>query len=126
MKQIIAVITLTIIFIGIAIYVNNYLTLSANEISNHIKNVELYAKKDDWEDAVKELKVSKEKWDNVKEKWSMLIDHFEIDNIESSLSKVSGFVTTKNLNDLLAESSNLRLMVDHIPEKDILSMENIL
>lgn len=126
MKQIIAIIVLTVIFIGLAIYANYYLKSSANEISGHIKNVELYAKKNDWTGAAKELELSKEKWDNVKDKWAMLIDHFEIDNIDSSLSRVSGFVATKNLSDVLAESSNLSLMVDHIPEKDMASIKNIL
>lgn len=126
MKQIIAIVVLTLIFIGLAFYANYYLESTAGEITKHIKNVEIYAKNNDWKNANKELTVSKEKWDNVKDSWAMLIDHFEIDNIESSLSKVSGFVATQSLNDVLAESSNLKLMVDHIPEKDLPSIKNIL
>jgi predicted PurR-regulated permease PerM len=126
MKRITAVAIVTLAFIGAAIFSNFFLKSSADNISEHIKGVETYAKSNDWPRAANELYLAKENWNEVKNKWAMLIDHNEIDNIGSSLSRTTGFVSTKNLNDVLAETSVLKLMIEHIPEKDLPSIKNIL
>ncbi|MGE5458328.1 MAG: DUF4363 family protein, partial [Methanococcaceae archaeon] len=65
-------------------------------------------------------------WNHMKDKWALLLDHQEIDNINISLSKMKEYIKGKNKNDSLAEVSTLKLLFIHIPEKEAISLKNIL
>jgi hypothetical protein len=55
----------------------------------------------------------------------MLVDHYEIDNIELLLSQLASFVKNKNKNDALSCVSSLKTLIKHIPDKESLSLKNI-
>jgi hypothetical protein len=56
----------------------------------------------------------------------MLIDHFEIDNIDNSMVRMSKYVEEKSSDDALAELAALRKFIQHIPVKNALSIKNVL
>lgn len=125
MKQIIAIFIIILLFIGLSMYTNFYLETSSQNIVSHIDNIETFCRHQDWNSINKELQLVNDKWENTKTIWSMLIEHDEVDKIESSLSKVSKYIESKNTSEILAENSNLKVMVKHIPQTYFLNLENI-
>jgi hypothetical protein len=71
------------------------------------------------------LNLFKAKWDSIKPIWTILIDHVEIDNIERSYTKTKAFVLNKDFSSASSECSELLLLVNHIPEKEQLSIKNV-
>lgn len=126
MKQLIIIIIAVILFIITSVYANYYLVSSAQDISNHINNIESYSKRQDWISISNELKASQEKWNKTKGIWSILIEHEEIDKIEMSIARLDKYIETRDTRELLAESSNLRLLIQHIPETYFLNYKNVL
>jgi len=112
-----------IIFSGI--FMTNALSRSSEELGRKIAEIEKLAQSEDWDKTMEILDSLKEDWEKTKSTWSMLIDHIEIDNIETSLTKVSKYVEFKQAAYALAEISTLKQYIEHIPEKERFSLENI-
>lgn len=119
-------ITAILIFIIVSgILVIKYLESSSKEITGHIENIESSTKNDDWNDVTQNLQMVQKKWSKTKSKWSMLLDHAEIDNIETSLTRMSAYIDAREKVLALAELSTLKQFVEHIPKKEVFGLENI-
>jgi len=57
--------------------------------------------------------------------WTVFLDHEEIDNIDTSLVRISKYIETKNTSMAMSEIAVLRQFVKHIPENESLSLKNI-
>ncbi len=126
MKQMIIIISITTIFILLAIWANVYLTNSSLKVTSHLENIDTYVKNQSWSDAEKELKTAEYIWEGLSDKWATIIEHEEIDKIEMSLTKISKYVENKDPTEAIAENSNLKLLIKHIPELYTLDIKNIL
>lgn len=126
MKQMITIAIITFIFILLSVYSSYYLDTSANSLITHIDKIESYTKIQDWNKVNSELSNIEHIWSGLQDKWAILIEHEEIDKIEMSLSKITKYSETKTVSDCLAESSNLKLLLKHIPEMHTLNLKNVL
>jgi len=124
-KVITVIVFLLAIIISSGIFMTNALSKSSKELGGKITEIEKYAQSEDWNRALETLDAFKEEWEKTKPTWSMLIDHAEIDNIETSLSKVSKYVELRQALFATAEISILKQYIDHIPEKESFILENI-
>lgn len=79
-----------------------------------------------WDLAIKQLETFENIWESTKFGWAILLDHFEIDNIDNSFIKSKEYVESKDLSLALAELEALRQYILHIPQKEGFSLENIL
>lgn len=79
-----------------------------------------------WVIAEKKLEEFHGNWDKTSNVWSMLVDHYEIDNIELALSQLASFVKTKERSEALSQISSLKTFIKHIPEKEAFKLKNIL
>jgi len=116
----------SVLMIAFGIYTNHYLAASSQKLESHMMQLEYKTRSEDWKDAGENLAVAKKEWEKTKKVWSMLIDHFEIDNIDATLSRVSMYIESKDKSSALAEVSVLRQYVRHIPRKESFILENIL
>lgn len=108
--------------ISTLIYFNktaNYLEKTVNLASEAVK-----ARK--WDYAANQLEAFKHSWEKTKFGWAILLDHFEIDNIDNSFSKSQKFVEAGDFSSSLAELEALRKYILHIPQKEKFTIENIL
>jgi len=124
-KAVILIAAILITIIVSSMLVHNYLESSSQEITDYIENIEENTSSNDWDKAEEILSTLEELWSDTKSKWSMLIDHNEIDNIEISLKRVSSYIKEREKKLALAELSLLKQMVMHIPEKEALALENV-
>lgn len=120
-----------IIFLVAVIIIGGCLTLYAldsesQRLDADLSRLEGEIKNQNWDAAEKELEEFHRKWDKTSTLWSMLIDHYEIDNIELALSELVSYVKTRDKNEALAQMSSLRVLIKHIPEKEAFSLKNVL
>jgi hypothetical protein len=126
-KTIIIVIAIFIIIIIFGIIVQNYLESSSARLSKELETIELLALTDNMELANEINILLKEKWEKTKGKWSIFIDHYEIDNIEECMIKMNSFLEDRKITpELLGELKTLKFYVDHIPKREDFNLQNIL
>lgn len=125
MKAIISISIVILAFFGFAIWVQNSITHTAHDIANHLSLLEDAISKEDWQAAAKEMTTVQYEWDHTKRRWQILIDHQEIDNIDSTLVKVKSWVDQESKEECMAELATLKLFVLHIPEREALRITNI-
>lgn len=121
----IIVIVLVLIFVSgyvMSIYISN----SSKMVDEQLVKLDSEVRKNNWSSALDALQNLENKWTSIKSGWAMLVDHQEIDNIDLSVSKMKEFVKEKDTVDALAEISSLRLLFEHIPQKESLTFTNIL
>lgn len=124
-RAISSIIAILAIIIVSGILVVVFLESSSKELVNAMEGIEDGTKNEDWEKVKQDLSLVEDKWSKVKGKWSMLLDHIEVDNIETSLTKMATYVETQEKSLALAELSTLRQFVKHIPRKEAFGLENI-
>ncbi|MHB1393288.1 MAG: DUF4363 family protein [Clostridia bacterium] len=125
LKPLIIIIALTVLII-----VGGCLTLLAlnsesQRLNSSLSTLEEDIENQNWDEAVKKLEKFHSKWDKTSVVWSMLIDHYEIDNIELVLSQLLSYVKTKDKNEALSKMSALRTLIKHIPAKESFNLKNI-
>lgn len=125
-KIIISIFLLIATIIGTEVFVNRTLKTTSVRLEEHISELENKTHSGNWHDAEIAMQSIEEDWKDIELLWSMLIDHFEIDNIDTALSKLSIYVKSKETSLALAEASTLKKYVLHIPQKESFSVENIL
>lgn len=125
MKPLIIIIATTLIIV-----VSGWLSLSAldsesQRLDHQLTDLKSEIENQNWTAAENKLEEFHSKWDKTSKLWSMLVDHYEIDNIELVLSQLASFVKTKDKSEALSQLSSLRTFVKHIPEKEAFRLKNI-
>lgn len=120
----IAAITVLIILVDIASY--NYLYTSSNSMEKKLEVIEQNIKSEKWMIAKTNADDLEKTWGKVSNKWAILVEHREIDDIDMSLSKLKSFIETKDKDLSLSELKTLKELYSHIPSNEKLTLENIL
>ena len=116
---------LVTLMIGSFIYITKTLGSASQKLEKDILQIENNIGKRDWEGSEHVLATIKNDWEKTENTWKVLLDHDEIDNIDTTLSRMTKFIETKNTSLALAEAEVLKKYVKHIPEKESLSVKNI-
>jgi hypothetical protein len=103
-----------------------YLDLSANKLEVSVRAALESVNDKQWDLAKKQLDTFETNWEKTKFGWAILLDHFEIDNIDNSFTKSKKYVESEDISSALAELESLREYILHIPQKESFSLENIL
>jgi hypothetical protein len=103
-----------------------YISSQSETLQKQLIELEKHIDTEDWSQADTLYKSFKQKWVNIDHKWSMLIDHYEIDYINMDLGELEAYIKTQDKTNALAKISSLQLLVKHIPEKEYPSLKNIL
>lgn len=102
------------------------LETSSKKIEAQIKEVEINTISGNWEKAESRLTIINMDWKDTSKVWAAFIDHFEIDNIDTSLSKMEKYIYAKDTSMALAEIAALKQFIKHIPDMEAFSLKNIL
>lgn len=126
MKKLIICIIVLIAFISISIFVESKLQQSANEILKDIDLLYNEISDENWDKVDNDLKKLENKWENTSDKWALLVEHEEIDQITVSFLKSKTFTINREKEEALAELREFKFMIDHIPKITKLELKNIL
>jgi hypothetical protein len=124
-KIISSVILLTIAIFTFSTYSNHKLRTTSKNIESRVSKIEEDMKNGNWDLINDQLDDLEKDWDKIGKSWAVLIDHFEIDNIDNSFTRMSKYIEAREFAPALAEAGALKQFVKHIPEKDELKIKNI-
>ncbi|MTI81033.1 MAG: DUF4363 family protein [Firmicutes bacterium] len=117
---------LLVIMVLVGVWTNHTINITAEDFSQDIDQIVKAAETNNWDAAIKKTKALDKKWHSEASWWPVLLDHQEIDNIEFTLARVKEYITQKNTDLSLGHLSELKLMIQHIPEKEAVNLKNIL
>lgn len=121
--------TLLVIFVAIVslgFWSNHLLKVTTDEMLGNIEQVTQGIENNHWDAAYAQTVQLEKTWDKKANWWPTVLDHQEIDNIEFAMARVREYVATKDTALSRGQLSELQLMFKHIPEKESVSLRNIL
>lgn len=112
--------------VGTGVWINYSLHEASGRLAGKVQMVSADIRQDNWPAARRDSDQMKALWKKDARWWPVVLDHQEIDNIEFSIARTTEYV--KNQDQALAQGqlSELKLMVEHIPRKEAINLENIL
>lgn len=127
MKEFMIIIIILIIIFGGALYTQNYLNNTSDTLVSKLENlkIDLKGENKNQEILAKQSDEIYEEWENINEKWSVVVLHDEIDLIETSLIRMKSKIKTGNLEDSMEDLDTSIFLLKHIKEKEKTSLKNI-
>ncbi|MFZ7101950.1 MAG: DUF4363 family protein [Peptococcaceae bacterium] len=125
MKVISITLMITIMILIFAFYAVNILAKTSLDMTEVLKEIEAAVMKGEWNQAAQKLTDLEDKWEEYHLIWDMLIEHGEIDNIDISISHINSYIRRQDLTESYAEIKALYKYLEHIPEIEKLTLENI-
>ncbi len=125
-KIIILVICILLIIITSGALSLHYFNKTASKLEYTVNAACEYVSANKWASAKNQLEDFEYTWEKTKFGWAILLDHFEIDNIDNSFTKSKKYIESEDFSSALAELEALRHYILHIPEKEDFTLENIL
>ena len=126
MRLLASLLAILLVVLAAGYWTNHSLQQSTKDLSRQIERVSQEIKQEQWEASQKQNQQLERTWQEKARWWPIILDHQEIDNIEFSLAKVKEYVASRNLPLALGQLSELKLMIEHIPRKEAVNLENIL
>ena len=127
MKQIIIMIIILIIIFSASLYIQNFLKDTSMPLVSKLEDIKNEVQNGNIED--KEVKEKSEEvykeWEDISEKWAIVVLHDEMDLIEMSLIKMQANVEMGNAVDSIQELETSIFLLEHIEEKEKTSLKNI-
>lgn len=129
MKDACIIIAIILIIVAGDIWMQTYLTKTADEIGKKLQELKhntILAKETDNRDEIKnEVSEIEKKWEEISKTWSTIVVHQEIDNIEQALKKSKSNIEEGDLGNALEEIETTIFFVEHVKEREKLSLKNI-
>ncbi len=126
MRLLASLLAILLVVLAAGYWTNHSLQQSTKDLSRQIERVSQEIKQEQWEAAQKQNQHLEKTWQEKARWWPIILDHQEIDNIEFSLAKIKEYVASRDLPLALGQLSELKLMIEHIPRKEAVNLENIL
>lgn len=127
MKQVIIIIIILIIIFGGAWYTQNFLNETSDTLVSRLENL----KTDLETESVDEDRLKEEtdeiygEWEDINEKWSVIVLHDEIDLIETSLIRMKSKIKIGEIDESMEDIDTSIFLLKHIKEKEKTSLKNI-
>ncbi len=126
MKNIIIVGIMIILLIVSGIMSYNMLSTQAESMKDMINELEYNIINQNWEAASKQYTLIDTEWSSIRDKWSIVIDHLEINLINIDLAELNSYIKSKEQTDSLSKIYSLKTLFTHIPDKESCTLKNIL
>ena len=127
MKQIVIIIIILIIIFGGALYVQNFLNNTSDVLVSKLEDLKTNLETGNTEG--NKLKETTDEiysgWQDINEKWSVIVLHDEIDLIETSLIRMKSKIETENLDESMEDLDTSIFLLKHIKEKEKTNLKNI-
>ncbi|MFZ5647213.1 MAG: DUF4363 family protein [Bacillota bacterium] len=126
MRLLTGLIVLFAVIVATGFWLNHQLEASTVQLVESIDDIADQIRENNWEKAYRQTSGLEKLWEKKAGWWPMVLDHQEMDNIEFAMARFKEYVATRDLALAGGQLSELRLMIRHIPEKEALSIKNIL
>jgi hypothetical protein len=115
-----------ILFIGLAVLVQNNIQNTSEQLDQTLEKVTISLTQQHWEQTLKRLQVIQHRWQKIKPLWAMMLHHSEIDSIDQALIRTMKATQSKNYSEAQMELGSLQHFIRHIPEREQFNLVNVL
>ncbi|MDD2443419.1 MAG: DUF4363 family protein [Desulfotomaculaceae bacterium] len=126
MRLLVSLLVIFAVAVSLGFWTNHKLAVSTGDLLENIEKIEAGIENNQWETARSHTMDLEETWDKKASWWPTVMDHQEIDNIEFAMAKVKEYIGNQNAALSWGQLSELKLMIKHIPEKEAVTIKNIL
>lgn len=126
MRLLIGVMTIVLFLVSSGFWINDWLLDSSNRLISQIDKVSRQVSEEDWAGAEVQAGELEKQWKQEARWWPVFLEHQEMDNIEFSVARCKEYVTARDDALAMGQLSEVRLMIEHIPRKEKINLENIL
>lgn len=119
------VLTVVVLIIAGGVISQRYLQRSADSLAAELKDAKALMEQDNWDEAEESFDRFVGHWRQVRRYWAMFTDHFELDNIDMKLVRAREFIRTRDAVNASAEFGEAVQLLEHIPERERLTLNNI-
>ena len=91
-----------------------------------VKTLEASIHKDDWQQSKKQFANLEHEWDEKQTWMKVFIDHRDIEEIETVICEIRGYLAYENAEDALVKTAVLSALFIHLPESESITLNNIL
>lgn len=126
MRTLVILILILAALLGFSTWGYYHIENSARSLTRHIDKSEQAVAAGDWSTALREVSSMSSRWKKTKSVWTVFVDHEEMDKIDMTMARVRQVLKTKDRTESRAGLAELNLLIRHIPEKEGLSLHNIL
>ena len=117
-----------IIVVAIVIFdiiTQNYTDSAMREVGQILESVRNGLVEENSNIAKENIEIAKSKWDEVKEKLVIYIEHNELEKVEMYLIEVNSYIEKEDYNMALDSLDICNFIMEHIKDKYQFSLENI-
>jgi len=127
MKEVIIIIIILIIVFAGAVYTQNYLNETSDMLVSKLENLKTDLETENIEQKTLEEQADEiyGEWEDINEKWSVVVLHDEIDLIETSLIRMKSKIKTESIEESMEYLDTSIFLLKHIKEKEKTSLKNI-
>ena len=127
MKEVIIIIIILIIVFAGDVYTQNYLNETSDMLVSKLENLKTDLETENIEQKTLEEQADEiyGEWEDINEKWSVVVLHDEIDLIETSLIRMKSKIKTGSLDESMEDLDTSVFLLKHIKEKERTSLKNI-
>lgn len=126
MKAAVIMLCIVAIIWALNIGAGSYIDVSSEKLLSTIDSARDAVAAGDAEAVRGWVKKLREDWEKTESKWEMLVDHREIDRIDTLMTHLEAMSATGSLEDLVPELEELSFFITHIDDKHKIRPENIL
>lgn len=126
MKVLAITLAIFVALLGFGTFAYYYIDHTADNLYSSTQSIEKNVQAKHWTEAQKQFSTFQANWDKTSKKWSVLEDHSELDNINTTMAKAKKFMEAKDYPGATSEIAQLKLLIKHIPEKEAVNLKNIL
>lgn len=126
MKELTIIFIILIIIIGGAIYTNNYLKNSSEQLIGELEYLKHSAQENPEMNSLKtEVEKIYNNWEQTEEKWALIVSHSELDLIETGFVRLKAQIEEEELERSIEEIDATIFLVNHISEKERFCLKNV-
>ncbi len=119
------ILTVIVLVLSAGLWSQRYLERTADQLGAQIEPLLTTAYEESWIETGNKLTAFQHQWGPIRKNWALVVVHFEIDQIERSLARVSQYVSAQDKPGALAELGELRILLKHVPERERLTWRNL-
>ena len=127
MKELAIILIILISIICGAFYTQKYLNNTSTIIVNDLEDLKYNIEQENItnQELLNKSDTIYKNWEKINKQWSNIVLHEEIDSIETALIRMKIKIKTEQFKELLEEIETSIFLLDHIKEKEKVSLKNI-
>jgi len=126
MRIYIAVILLLAAVLAFSLYSVDSLHRDVRAMTSGFDRMEKSIEDGRWDAAAEGLAEVRRNWSGSKDRWAIIIDHREIDDIDMAITRITKYIDMRDQPLAAGEAAILEQLFMHIPEKEKVNLKNIL